>query len=650
MMLVGRRELVDDIDELAALVTPDGKRRVLRPVKIVQLIGPPFSGKTELLAALADRYGGSVPVGWHDFAHDRQELADYGILNLLIFLMGRPRDEFGRLTFPRLLSTLIAMRQDTGASRDEAVRNVTQALEDPRSVERVRSIVTSLAADATRLVEQTQQAHLPGGQLPGSGLVQELAPDIVLAAMRRTGIGRRTLMPLAKAGLGPWPGMTSPGSLYETLADIAFHLRDSDPRLRAIGAAQPWAAFLADVRAGYDQPYRNLCALLVLDNADHPAGRQFLRGLASACAERRRHLDGHDDAVPLLVICAGRQPIDVGGLWEIQHRDLPRMTPEDVSELAVRLQVKAPAAAEGAVYALSSGHTGTVQALLTYCAAKATYPYDLAPGVNVRRHLLPDVSDADFEALVTCSPATDVTQVEHLIHTAEEDGEDPSTLPGFGVRGLLADLGWLSGAEIDSCIRNLLMRQLARRPEHHDWAWSRACQRLRAYPPARIPGLESLTAREAATGAYYNLAVGDVAGALRGLEQVRAETSVWLAAFDWIITAPHPYSIAHDPWPLAQQIFHAAYKTLASTAIRPELTRLVVACWLAGDRQLDPWHQLDQHVARGYEDVAPLVGGDEFLRRALQYRDSAQWWRRSGLDKHPRPSEIGLTRAGKESP
>src|SRR5579871_6083291 len=111
-MLVGRRELVDDIDRFAMLVAPDGKNRALGPVSILQVIGPPFSGKTELLVALAGRYGAVTPVGWHDFAHDRPESADHEILNLLAFLLSRPRGEFGRLAFPRLLSTLIAMKQD----------------------------------------------------------------------------------------------------------------------------------------------------------------------------------------------------------------------------------------------------------------------------------------------------------------------------------------------------------------------------------------------------------------------------------------------------------------------------------------------------------------------------------------------------------
>ena len=635
-MLAGRRELVDDIQALAALVSPGGKNRVLKPVKIVQFTGPPFSGKTELLVALANRYSAVVPVGWHDFAHDRRGSADHEILNLLAFLMSGPRGEFGRLAFPRLLSTLVAMKQDATVDRDEAVHAITQLLANPGSGKRIKTVVTSLAADATRLAERARPAQFPGGHLPGSGASQLLTPDVVLAALRRPGVARR--MPvLAKSGLEPWPGMTAPDSIYKTLADINFRLQSYDPRIRATGAAQPWAAFLSDVRAGYEKPFRNLCALLVLDNIDHPAGRQFLSNLADACAERRRHLSGHDDAVPLLVICAGRQPVEVGGRWELQHRELPRMSPEDVSELAVRLRVKAPAAAEGAIYALTGGHTGTARALLSYCAAQASYPYDLALGVDVRQHLLPDVSDADFEALVTCSPAIDVTQVEQIIYETEQPGEDLSAMPGFGLRSLLSQLGWLSGAEIDKCVRNFLLHQLALRPEHHRWAWPEACKRLRGYPPELIPNVDKLASRQLASNAYYSLAVGDVAEALRLLDRIRTDAPLWVAMFDWIITAPHRHLMSDDPWPLTQRISSAANLALAGSGIRPELTRLVVACWLAGDGQLDPWHQLDQHIARSYEDVAPLIGGDEFLRRAMRYREQAQWWHHSGLDRHPRP-------------
>jgi hypothetical protein len=386
--------------------------------------------------------------------------------------------------------------------------------------------------------------------------------------------------------------------------------------------------------------FRNLCALLVLDNIDHPAGRRFLGGLADACAERHRHLDGRDDAVPLLVICAGRQSVDVGGRWQIEHRELPCMTPDDVSELAVGLRVQAPAAAEGAAYALSAGHTGTARSLLTYCAANATYPYELAPGIDVRRHLLPDVSDADFEALVTCSPAIDVTQLEHIIHEAKESGEDLSALPGFGARGVLSQLGWLSGAEINKCVRNLLLRQLASRPEDHEWAWPRACERLRDHPPAQIPNVDDDNYRGLANDAYYCLAVGAVPKALLALHRIRPDEPLWLAIFDWIITAPRPHSVGNEPWPLAQRISAETNQALAGAGVRPELTRLVVACWLTADGQLDPGHQLDQHIARGYEDVAPLVGSDEFLGRALKYREQAQWWQHNGLDQHPRPAPL----------
>jgi hypothetical protein len=635
-MLVGRRDVVDRIYARARLVDPRGNRRELRAVQIVQLTGPPHDGKTELLTALADKFGPMVPVGWFDFAHARAESRNHEILNHLVFLLSRPRDkEFGQLAFPRLLATLIAMKQDLGNSRDQAVANITRALEDPRSVELTRQVIAALADDATKIVQQ-----VPGGQLPGSGTIGVLAPEIVLTAMRHNRLGRRALSPLARGGLGAWPGMTTPGStldaVYQTLADINFHLKSPDPRERELGEAQPWGAFLADIRAGYDQAGRNLCTLLVLDNIDRPAGRQFIRGLASACAERRRRLGARGDAVPLLVIAAGRQPVTWDdAAWAIHTEPLPGLGFKDIRDMAGLLEVSARAAAEEAVHALSAGHKGIAEDLLAYCKQPA-YPYDLAPGVNLRRRLLPDVGDDDFAALVTCAPAVDVAQVEKIIQEAE-DGADPTVLPGYGLRGILGELGWLSGAVIHPGIRNLLLRELALRPDYHDWSWAKACQRLRGYPPAQIPGLASRDSRKLVNQAYYGLAAGQVAKAMGMLGSIRPDDPEWLAAFDWVITAPHPYGSRHQPRLLARRVADDANRELADTAIRGELTKLVVACQLATGRHLDPWHELDQVIARGYETVAPLVGGDEFYQRAERYRESAHWWRHSGQADHPRP-------------
>jgi hypothetical protein len=643
-MLVGRRDEVDYIDMLARLVEPGDKAPRLKRVKIVQFTGPPHSGKTELLKALAGRYGRVVPVGWHDFAHDRQDLRNDEVLNALAFLLSAPRGDFGQLAFPRLLSTLIAMKQDLGNSRHDAVRNITRALEDPDSVERTTKIVAALADDATGLVE-----HLlpPGEKIPGTATISAIGPDIVLGAMRRTGWGRRRLSPLAKSGLGKWPGMTTPDSVYQTLADINFNRNSPDPRLRELGESQPWGAFLADIRDSYDRSgasLRNQCTLLILDNADWPGGRQFIRGLAAACARRRQDL-GHNDAAPLLVVAAGRQAVTWADLpWDIEVRALPDLAFPDVSALSVQLNVPATAAAEGAVHEFSAGHKGIAEDLLAYCKSQPTYPYDLAPGVDMRRRLLPDVGEADFAALVTCAPAVDVVQVEKIIRDAEEGGADPAQLPGFGLRGILGDLGWLSGSMIHPGIRNLLLRELARRPEGHQWPWSRACGRLREHPPAQVEGLTSDHARQAVNRAYYNLAAGNIADAMRTLVSIPTDASDWLVAFDWIISAPHPYDVCGQPLLLAARLANAANLELADTAIRDELTKLVVACWLTVGCQLDPWHELDQVIARGYEAVAPLVGGDEFYRRAERHRDTARWWRHSGQSAHPRPGQPGLTR------
>ena len=63
-----------------------------------------------------------------------------------------------------------------------------------------------------------------------------------------------------------------------------------------------------------------------------------------------------------------------------------------------------------------------------------------------------------------------------------------------------------------------------------------------------------------------------------------------------------------------------------------------MACWLGADRQLDPWHELDQDIADCYREVRPL-GGELFVTRARHYEDEADRWRRSERDRHPRPKE-----------
>jgi hypothetical protein len=608
-------------------------------------------------------------VASYDFAHTREETRDDKILNLLAFLLAGPRREFGQLAFPRLYATFISLASapDKPQDRLAAVQEIQRALEDPSRVAWVQSVMESLAEDATNLLPS-----LPGGKPPGSKTAQVLAPGIVLAALRRT----RWLSPRGMNSLGPWPGMIvdparrgidEMAAVRETLATMQVYRGSGQTPLLSQAEQQQWAAFLQDIRTGYPRHGRNLCTFLLLHNVDLPAGKRFLRALTDACDERRQR---YADDVPLLVIASGSQPVtDDCPRWEVEIRHPPDLSPLNVRDLAMSENVPGIAAVEEAVPALSSGHRGIAKAMLKRCARSPTYPYAITPGVRLREELLPNVDDADFENLVSCALAIDVDQVERVIFAAEapqatatEDGSP--VLPGRDLRRLLGGLGWLRGTEIHPGIRTLLLRHLAKRPGTHEWPWKKACEQLRDQPPARLlvtsrppspgwePALRSPKVRAAANNAYYDLAAGKIAAAVEALESIGTEAPEWTAAFDWITSAPQPNPISEAPRQLAKRLARAAINAgdtpgpdragTAQTDSRNDpharLTRLVVACWLAADRQLDPWHELDQDIADCYREVRPL-GGELFVTRARHYEDEADRWRRSERDRHPRPKE-----------
>jgi len=174
----------------------------------------------------------------------------------------------------------------------------------------------------------------------------------------------------------------------------------------------------------------------------------------------------------------------------------------------------------------------------------------------------------------------------------------------------------------------------------------------RSPSPGPEPALQSPEVRAAANNAYYDLAAGEITAAVKALESIGTEAPEWTAAFDWITSAPQPNPVSEAPRQLADRLARTAINEGsapgpggAATA-QPDsrndpharLTRLVVACWLAADRQLDPWHELDQDIADCYQAVRPL-GGELFVTRARRYAEEADRWRQSERDRHPRPRE-----------
>jgi hypothetical protein len=684
-MLDGRLMEVEAIDELVSLIDENGKR-VLRPFQIAHFTAPPRSGKSTLLKALEDRYMSSTPVGTYSFRHMGTDPASSdGPLDLLMDMLSSPRKVFGELTFPRLQSTRVATSEKTDPPSPieqnlrARARYYAELLEDQRRVDLVNQIIDKAVNDAGKII--------PTG-MPGTETATFAIQRATLASMRHTQWGRKRLSPLAKSGLGPWAGMikgpqnldlSGMEAVYYTLACITTFRNSNQKALVEQAEAQPWLAFLADIQAGYTSTKRTTRAILLLDDVDLPAGTRFLDALSHAAAEHERHRFG---VAPLLVIAMGRHQLTRAHSF-FKAQSLADLSRAEVRDIIRRWDgIPGRSAAEDAVPVLSAGHRGIAEDMLSLCAAEKTYPFDLTCGLQLRGRLLSNVDDGDFAALVTAAPAIEVGQVELADLDAEAKGLPLSSGQRTNVRRILQEHGWLRPqGVVHPAIRNVLLRRLA----DDGSAWQLACLRLRAHPPdimrpdGRTPfaspyaSLDKREVRNAANRAYYELASGNVAAAVACLEDIRSteDEELWIAAFDWVTSAPQPYGVHLKPRELAAGLVghwlgtapgdtppaaieaaslappymlapaHAVSVRAGADAdpIRRRLLELIVPCWLGADRQLDPFHDLDQDIADAYRKARPL-GAGIFVERGEFFNEEARKWRRDDHDHHPRPRGV----------
>jgi hypothetical protein len=631
-LLVGRdNEVAKRVARWASLVDVNGVRKLGR-TPIVQLVGSPHSGKSELLGALSRQYRDVVPVAWLDFAQLDSKLRVHEVLNLLIFDLSRPTSgrtsHFGQLTFPRLMGAAIAIDMQLPQNRNDAVLQIERALENPAAYERMTRLITTVVQEGGKALQTPGQVPPEAAALGSlAAVLAAFVPDIVRYTLRRSRLGRRMISPLLELGLNP-----------ETLVDINQWMRSTEPALRDQAEEQVWAAFLEDLRQCYEGSAghgRNLRCLALLDNIDSPMGETFVRALAKARTQPSK-------VDPLLVVSAGRRSV-----WDAQHAasveaiELRDLNSAEVIDLATRVTVPAPSATADAVFALTGGHKGTAADLVTFCSRQKSYPYELLEQPAdvssltardvLRERLLPGLTEAEFQVLITCAPAIDIDHAQSLIRGNQLG------MPDVDIRDLLSRLGWLRASRAHPVIRNLLLHELARRRPEHPWSWLPACRWFRDHPPGRIKSLDSATAD--ANKAYYDLAIGEISAAIDVLLDLHARApSEWLSVFDWAITAPSPHGVRHTPRTLVRNLVNRAIAPgTPEGSMRAHLTSLTVACWLADDRQLDPWHSLDQMIAHEYEAVAHFVEGDVFYARARSYRSQADRWSTTDQSMHRRP-------------
>ncbi|MDT0306221.1 hypothetical protein RM780_04495 [Streptomyces sp. DSM 44917] len=270
---------------------PGGERR---PVVYVQ--GGRGYGKTLLLDLLEDWVSQYLPSGRADFADGRHEELPH-LLSVLAGQLTRYRPGYGRLRFPRLLIALLALEEDLRPYRfDEARLRLSEALKQRRNGMWPQRFLGELT-------EQPPEVQV---QVPFVIALVRLPVNALVALVGFTFPGRAQR----------WFGHRDKGLPHkplDTLIELnrwAHTAREdpSGPAGREAGermAGLLCEAFLADLRDSPRRVRARQTPLLLLDNADAPAGRDFLRWLI----ESRPALGEGDRAEPLTVVATGREPL-----------------------------------------------------------------------------------------------------------------------------------------------------------------------------------------------------------------------------------------------------------------------------------------------------------------------------------------------------
>jgi hypothetical protein len=305
------------VDELFRLVDEFLKRAEQeRPVLV--LTGCRRCGKTtalERIKAELERIGNRAELERSGLPHALEDCAllpdrTPELLTALMFGLNR-KAVYGRLPFPRLLTGLmimppLVMDPVIPARAREQVR---QELEKYRNIDRLRSFIDRLGAGLIGLVPHMNEdlATTSAALLDG----------MLLRGLLGTGIGRKVLLGDGLAWYAHQDRRLSRDPL-DVLVELNRKACDMDEKgnqgNRTWVARLLWGAFLADLDARFarHRDWDRNCAVL-LDNADVPAGRRFLRELNEALQMRREH---HLPDPPLTMIAASR---DV-----LVSRSLPR--------------------------------------------------------------------------------------------------------------------------------------------------------------------------------------------------------------------------------------------------------------------------------------------------------------------------------------
>lgn len=614
------------MDDVIDLVWDFLKRRDdASPVLV--LTGSRCCGKTTALESLVPRLGQRVP---HCRPIDCVTVTTdtLGLLTALAFELNYRCAGYGRLAFPRLVtgSLVLDLQLDTknpARARDQ----VSAALEEYRKISKLRDFLSGLASAAVKVLPTVRDT-------PGADDAARFGAGLLLDGLLAGRFGR-------KITLGPgqdWYGDQGRGLGRDPL-DVLVDLnrRASRPVAgsnRRLVAELFWAAFLADLHASYeDHPHWDLNCMVLLDNADAPAGLQFLDELTQT-REARRAARPRDKPDPLTVVATSRgvlpsrvlaadaetarmaeasyisytrmcddRKVEVG--WYPVR--LPDLTEPQTGNLVAALGLRAVTEERLApvLYQFTAGHPGSTYQLLaalkgasdladlTTVLGPPVTPEGEEPSTAERllRSLTGGVSDRALRDLMTCAAARDQDDASRL---AEHSGL-MKAIRG-AQRDVFADELWVTAGDDRVVMLPVLRRLLLRRLAADHTRWRETFEWL-----AEAAGGEAEQ--------YYKLATGMVEHVARRLSARLATAGAveWLSEIHAITEAPG-VPCSHDVL-----VSWAGQEDMPVAAVGS----LVAALWLlANSLSAHGRHELYTEASACLEDVARFAGGGRKVLRA----------------------------------
>jgi ABC-type branched-subunit amino acid transport system substrate-binding protein len=602
-----------------------------RPYPIIVFTGPRGSGRSALLRGLAARLRGNAPcalIDCQDFAGGATEL-----LSLLAFELNRSSGRYRRLPFPRLITGLIAIRVPLrdfllAGDREGARERMRKALEEH---ENTAQALRDTVGDIIEAGVTALGTIPPGPATAATEVARQVGPRLVLGWLATTRRGRKVLL-----GAGQdWYGHQD-RELGRDPLDVLIDLNPIREEDRREVADQLWAAFAADLRHAFARRRAlnwTLNCLALIDNADAPAGRQFLDDLVAARRRRASYVTA--DPAPLTVVATSSGVLSqrlvprgesITAVADASYADyrkrvpgrwwypvsLPDLAFDDVSAMVARHDLPTGThrdAVASAVYRYTGGHPASVRLLLDGFEAGhanddlATVLAAPQPGIDLDNPppvaecmldgLLAGVSAEAVENLVTCSAARDREAALRLgAESALFEGGLGTDSEVFG--GSLWERSG-SGLVLRPVLRRLLTRRLAARPADDKANWAAAHGRLRTL--AQAAGDESAVL-------YHTLALGDVEQVTRRLAELLEvmDAEEWLRQLETITAAPNDL-----PHPAAGQIGRLVKWAQPRDLPTGPTARLVAAMWIDADPLSDRERSaLRREIGASLDQIAPF--------------------------------------------